>query len=97
MEYIGAREMKTNGKTKLFRLIAGVAMDPNYHGAGDTMDHLEFEAFELLAKATAMIMAMPAIGFESLRPKGVETSKMVGRGRIGKGRVERGEGVVSIL
>ena len=39
---------------------AGVAFDPNYHQAGDTIDNLDLEGYETLADGGAHVLALLA-------------------------------------
>ncbi|ORY10576.1 hypothetical protein BCR34DRAFT_485485 [Clohesyomyces aquaticus] len=67
--FTGAEEIKTEEEAKMFGGEAGVATDPNYHGAGDTVDNLNMEAFVLNTKGIAAAVATYATSFESLPPK----------------------------
>lgn len=67
--FTGAEKLKTPEEAIMFGGEAGVALDPNYHGAGDTVANLNFEAFELHSKAIAASVAEYATSFSSLPPK----------------------------
>ena len=55
--FTGAEVLKTEDEAALFGGEAGVAYDENYHEEGDTYDNLNFEAFEVNAKAIAAVVA----------------------------------------
>ena len=55
--FTGAEVNKTAEEAALFGGEAGVAYDVNYHKVGDTFDNLNFEAFEINAKAIAAVVA----------------------------------------
>lgn len=55
--FTGAEDNKTAEEAALFGGEAGVAHDANYHQEGDTFDNLNFEAFEINAKAIAAVVA----------------------------------------
>lgn len=87
--FTGAEELKTEEEEAMFGGEAGVALDPNYHGAGDTIDNLAMDAFLLHTKAIADSVAEYATTYKSLPPKdavekrnlaAVEGAKNVKRG-----------------
>ncbi|KAF2471286.1 Zn-dependent exopeptidase, partial [Lindgomyces ingoldianus] len=86
--FTGAEEIKTQEEAEAFGGQAGVATDPNYHQAGDTVENLNMEAFVLNTKAIAAAVATYATTFESLPPKGLE--KRNGEVRWVKPRSRRG-------
>lgn len=55
--FTGAEVNKTAEEAALFGGQAGVSYDENYHLVGDTFDNLNFEAFEINAKAIAAVVA----------------------------------------
>ena len=55
--FTGAEVNKTAEEAVLFGGQASVAYDANYHQEGDTYDNLNFEAFEINAKAIAAVVA----------------------------------------
>lgn len=86
--FTGAEELKTEEEEEQFGGTAGEALDPNYHGAGDTVDNLNFEAFVLHAKAIAASVATYATSFASLPPK--ETVQKRGlAATMGRSRLRR--------
>jgi len=64
--FTGAEELKTAEEALLFGGQAGVALDANYHGIGDTIDNLNWEAFVLNTKSIANSVAKYAASFSSL-------------------------------
>lgn len=64
--FTGAEVLKTEEEAKLFGGQAGVAYDVNYHKAGDTVDNLALDAFELNTKAIADSVAKYALSFKTL-------------------------------
>ena len=64
--FTGAEEVKTEEEVAMFRGEAGVAYDPNYHEAGDTIDNLNLEAFFLNTKSIANSVALFATGLTSI-------------------------------
>lgn len=66
--FTGAEVPKTEAEAALFGGQAGVALDANYHQAGDTIDNLNTEAFLLNSKSIANSVAKYAISWESLPP-----------------------------
>ncbi len=67
----GAEGLKTEEEARMFGGTAGIAYDPNYHQAGDTIDNLAMEAFEVNAKAIAHAVATYATSFDSLGKRDV--------------------------
>ncbi|KAJ1018524.1 hypothetical protein NDA16_004806 [Ustilago loliicola] len=65
----GAEGLKTEEEAKLFGGQAGIPYDSNYHQAGDTIDNLNMQAFEVNTKAIAHAVATYATSFESLGPR----------------------------
>ncbi|SPO49131.1 related to aminopeptidase Y precursor, vacuolar [Moesziomyces antarcticus] len=65
----GAEGLKTEEEAKLFGGEAGIAYDPNYHAAGDTIDNLAMEAFEVNTKAISHAVALYSTSFDSLGPR----------------------------
>ncbi|SPO22693.1 related to aminopeptidase Y precursor, vacuolar [Ustilago trichophora] len=65
----GAEGLKTEEEAKLFGGKVGIAYDSNYHQAGDTIDNLNMEAFEINAKAIAHAVATYSTSFDSLGPR----------------------------
>ncbi|KAL9596581.1 MAG: hypothetical protein Q9219_005708 [cf. Caloplaca sp. 3 TL-2023] len=68
--FTGAEGIKTAEEQTLFGGQAGVAYDKNYHGAGDNVANLNFDAFIQNAKAIAHAVATYGRSFASLPPKG---------------------------
>ncbi|KAK3318055.1 hypothetical protein B0H66DRAFT_556128 [Apodospora peruviana] len=64
--FTGAEAIKTEEEAALFGGQAGVALDINYHGVGDTVDNLDWTAFLLNTKAIANSVAKYALSFDSL-------------------------------
>ncbi|TKY86940.1 hypothetical protein EX895_004228 [Sporisorium graminicola] len=69
----GAEGLKTEEEAKVFGGTAGIAYDPNYHQAGDTIDNLAMEAFEINTKAIAHAVATYSTSLDSLGPKDAST------------------------
>ncbi|CEH12658.1 aminopeptidase [Ceraceosorus bombacis] len=67
--FTGAEELKTEEEARLFGGQAGVALDANYHKAGDDINNLNYDAFLANAKAIAHTIATYGRGFQSLPPK----------------------------
>ncbi|EPQ30603.1 uncharacterized protein PFL1_02127 [Pseudozyma flocculosa PF-1] len=65
----GAEGLKTDEEAKLFGGEAGVAYDVNYHQAGDDINNLAMDAFEINSKAISHAVATYALSFDSLGPK----------------------------
>jgi Zn-dependent M28 family amino/carboxypeptidase len=53
--FSGAEDIKTAEEAALFGGTAGLAFDPNYHGAGDDRDNLDVKGFEEMADAAAQV------------------------------------------
>lgn len=85
--FTGAEGIKTDEEAELFGGEAGVAYDVNYHGAGDTTDNLDMEAFVLNTQAIAHAVATYATSFDSLNQaaavarRGVQWRKPVLEGK----------------
>lgn len=86
--FTGAEALKTEEQEAMFGGEAGVALDVNYHGAGDTVDNLNMEAFVLHTKAIAASVATYATSFASLPPKSLEKRSLAAT--VGKARMKRG-------
>ena len=67
--FTGAEELKTEEEAALFGGEAGVALDANYHAAGDTIENLNQEAFLANSQAIANSVAKYALAFEGI-PQG---------------------------
>lgn len=67
--FTGAENIKTADEVDKFGGKAGVAYDPNYHGAGDDMSNLSHEAFLINAKAIANSVATYARSLKSFPPR----------------------------
>ncbi|KAF2264264.1 Zn-dependent exopeptidase [Lojkania enalia] len=89
--FTGAEQIKTPEEEAMFGGTAGEATDPNYHGAGDTVDNLNFDAFELHAKGIAAAVAKYATSFESLPPKDLEKRGLAAP--LGRSRMRRRKGL----
>ncbi|KAF2180249.1 hypothetical protein K469DRAFT_640064 [Zopfia rhizophila CBS 207.26] len=74
--FTGAEEIKTPEDAGKFGGTAGIATDPNYHQAGDTVDNLNRTAFELNAKAIAAAVAEYATTFDGLPPKSLQKRRV---------------------
>jgi Zn-dependent M28 family amino/carboxypeptidase len=70
--FTGAEELKTEEEAALFGGEAGVALDANYHAAGDTIENLNLDAFLINSQAIANSVAKYALAFEGI-PKGNST------------------------
>jgi Zn-dependent M28 family amino/carboxypeptidase len=88
--FTGAEKLKTAEEAIRFGGQAGVALDPNYHGAGDTIDNLDFGAFELHTKAIAASVAEYVTSFAGLPPKDVGVQKRSVAAVMGRSRARRG-------
>ena len=66
--FTGAEEIKTVEEADEFGGEAGIALDVNYHQAGDNFTNLNFDAFEINTKAIAAAVAEYATSFDSLPP-----------------------------
>lgn len=64
--FTGAEELKTEEEAQLFGGTAGVALDENYHQAGDTVDNLAEDAYLLNTESIANSVAMYANSFEGI-------------------------------
>ncbi|KAF2738950.1 Zn-dependent exopeptidase [Polyplosphaeria fusca] len=64
--FTGAEVLKTEEEARLFGGEAGVALDANYHQAGDTVDNLSEEAFLLNTQSIANSVAMYAMSWEGI-------------------------------
>lgn len=64
--FTGAGELKTEEEALLFGGEAGVALDINYHKAGDTIDNLNTEAYLLNSQAIANSVAKYAVSFDGI-------------------------------
>jgi Zn-dependent M28 family amino/carboxypeptidase len=64
--FTGAEELKTEEEAQLFGGTAGVALDPNYHQKGDTIDNLNKEAFLLNTQSIANSVAKYAISWKGI-------------------------------
>lgn len=64
--FTGAEEIKTDEEAALFGGTAGIALDANYHGAGDNVSNLALDAFEVNSKASAWAVATYALSLDSL-------------------------------
>lgn len=71
----GAEGIKTEQEANVFGGTAGIAYDANYHQAGDTVDNLAMDAFEINAKAIAHAVATYSTSLESLGPKSTNTKR----------------------
>ena len=67
--FTGAEGIKTAEEQGLFGGEAGVAYDPNYHGAGDNVTNLNLDAFLENTKAIAHAIGTYGSSFDSLPPK----------------------------
>ena len=67
--FTGAEEIKTEEEAALFGGEAGVALDANYHEAGDTIENLNQEAFLVNSQAIANSVAKYALAFDGI-PQG---------------------------
>ncbi|KAJ4352337.1 Leucyl aminopeptidase yscIV [Didymosphaeria variabile] len=84
--FTGAEELKTEDEAALFGGEAGVALDANYHQAGDTIDNLSTEAYLINAQSIANSVAKYAVKFEgipkanvTLRKRDAEVSRYMAR------------------
>ncbi|KAK8205723.1 hypothetical protein IWZ01DRAFT_52635 [Phyllosticta capitalensis] len=73
--FTGAEQIKTAEEAALYEGEAGVATDPNYHGAGDTTDNLNGTAFLVNTKGIAHAVATYGRSFDSLPAKNATTTK----------------------
>lgn len=64
--FTGAEEIKTETEAALFGGEAGVALDANYHAAGDTIENLNQEAYLVNTQAIANSVAKYALAFEGI-------------------------------
>ena len=64
--FTGAEEIKTPAEQKLFGGTAGVAFDPCYHQACDTIDNVSRKALKQMAPAVADAVARYAFSTDSL-------------------------------
>lgn len=64
----GSDGIKTAEQAALFGGEVGVAYDPNYHQAADTIDNLAQDAYLLITKAIADAVAKYSISFDTLPP-----------------------------
>lgn len=64
--FTGAEEVKTEEEAQMFGGTAGIALDPNYHQPGDTIDNLSHEAFLLNTQSIANSVAKYAVSFEGI-------------------------------
>jgi Zn-dependent M28 family amino/carboxypeptidase len=64
--FTGAEVPKTEEEAELFGGEAGVALDINYHQAGDDINNLNHEAYLLNTKSIANSVAKYALSFDSL-------------------------------
>jgi Zn-dependent M28 family amino/carboxypeptidase len=64
--FTGAEELKTEKEAQLFGGQAGVALDANYHQAGDTYDNLNHEAYLLNSQAIAYSVAKYAVSWDGI-------------------------------
>ena len=65
--FSGANEIKTNEQAQLFGGTAGIAHDPCYHLACDTVDNLDPVRLEEMARAAAWVVGALASGEVTLR------------------------------
>ncbi|KAH8832531.1 hypothetical protein DL96DRAFT_1582517 [Flagelloscypha sp. PMI_526] len=65
----GAEGIKTAEEAATFGGTAGIAYDPCYHSACDTVDNLALPALEINSKAIAHAVATYGASFDSLPPK----------------------------
>jgi Zn-dependent M28 family amino/carboxypeptidase len=72
--FTGAEQLKTEEEAQLFGGEAGVALDVNYHQAGDTIENLNHEAFELNTRSIANSVALYAMSFEGI-PRGTSEGR----------------------
>jgi Zn-dependent M28 family amino/carboxypeptidase len=86
--FTGAEKLKTEEEALMFGGEAGVALDINYHGAGDTVANLNMTAFVLHTKAIAASVATYATSFKSLPPKSLEKRNVAAT--MGRSRMRRG-------
>jgi Zn-dependent M28 family amino/carboxypeptidase len=77
--FTGAEENKTEEEVAMFGGVAGIATDPNYHGAGDNVSNLNMTAFTVNAKGIAHAIAVYGQSYDSLPPK--ETGEEAARKR----------------
>jgi Zn-dependent M28 family amino/carboxypeptidase len=83
--FTGAEELKTPEEAQMFGGQAGVALDVNYHAAGDTVANLNMDAFLLHTKSIAASVATYANSFKSLPPKEAVTKRSSGAQRKYRG------------
>ncbi|KAF2274170.1 Zn-dependent exopeptidase [Westerdykella ornata] len=86
--FTGAEKLKTTEEAEMFGGHANVALDANYHSAGDTVDNLNATAFVLHTKAIAAAVAEYATSFASLPPRSVERRSVAAT--VGISRHRRG-------
>ncbi|PSN61774.1 leupeptin-inactivating enzyme 1 precursor [Corynespora cassiicola Philippines] len=84
--FTGAEELKTEEEAQLFGGEAGVALDANYHQAGDTIDNLAHDAFLLNTQSIANSVGKYAVAFDgiprpnaTLRKRDAEKSRLFAR------------------
>ncbi|MFE0100348.1 M28 family metallopeptidase [Streptomyces sp. NPDC059009] len=65
--YTGAEEIKTPEQAAKWGGKAGVAFDPNYHGAGDTLENVDPKAFDLNIDVIAHAVGTYAYDVSSLK------------------------------
>ncbi|KAK6422628.1 Leucyl aminopeptidase yscIV [Oleoguttula sp. CCFEE 5521] len=84
--FTGAEEIKTAEQAALFGGQAGVALDSNYHQAGDNVTNLNYEAFVVNTQAIAAAVAEYATSWDSLpAPNATVTRRSIEkRASIGK-------------
>ena len=64
--FTGAEVPKTEEEARLFGGEAGVALDPYYHQAGDTIDKLNHDAYLINSQAIANSVAKYALSFDGI-------------------------------
>jgi carboxypeptidase Q len=83
----GAEGIKTEEEAAIFGGTAGIAYDPNYHGAGDQVSNLAVEAWFENTKAIAHAVATYGVDLSSLP---VNATASVGRRAASKAATHRG-------
>lgn len=68
--FTGAETLKTEAEADVFGGQARSPYDAHYHKAGDTINHLNHEAFLLSSQATAFAVATYANSLASIPPRG---------------------------
>lgn len=91
--FTGAEAIKTEEEAAIFGGEAGRAYDENYHEAGDTVENLNLEAFDVNTRAIAWVVATYLRSFEGIPDRPANGTAVGRRNAPSNRRSQLGKGV----